>query len=134
MEFFNGHPVIRTTAENKTVSAVVDKIEAHVPQRILKRQQQEDRMDIDDENRPKKTTKETSKTKTLPFWEELRKGADVSDINDKLLETVIPITLKELLSISPDLISHWFGNKRVPPLQSKEKDLKEGFEVSNEVD
>ena len=32
--------------------------------------------------------------------------------------------------ISPDLISHWFGVRRVPPLQVKEKDLKEAFEVS----
>ena len=51
-------------------------------------------------------------------------------INDKLIETVVPIKLKELLSVSPDLISHWFGVKRMPPLQVKEKDLKEAFEVS----
>ena len=51
-------------------------------------------------------------------------------INDKLMETVVPIKLKELLSVLPDLISHWFGVKRVPPLQVKEKDLKEAFEVS----
>src|SRR5258705_6513231 len=51
-------------------------------------------------------------------------------INDKLMETVVPIKLKELLSILPDLISHWFRVKRVPPLQMKEKDLKEAFEVS----
>src|SRR5258706_13597028 len=71
-----------------------------------------------------------TKTKTIPFWEELRKEANIMTINDKLMETVVPIKLKELLSISPDLISHWFGVKRVPPLQVKEKDLKEAFEVS----
>lgn len=89
-------------------------------------------MDIDDENRPRKhkDANREAKTKTVPFWEELKNRADVSNINEKLLETVIPITLKELLSISPDLIAHWFGVKRVPPLQLKEKDLKEAFEVS----
>ena len=96
-------------------------------------------MDIDVENQdqPKKTKnasrdQETAatKTKTVPFWEELRKEANVTTINDKLMETVVPIKLKELLSILPDLISHWFGVKRVPPLQVKEKDLKEAFEVS----
>src|SRR5258705_12126580 len=105
-------------------------------------------MDIDDEDplrKHKDTNRDrepaikepTTKTKALPFWEELRKGADVAGINDKLLETVIPsITLKELLSISPDLISHWFGVKRVPAIGGgpgsgiKENDLKEAFEVS----
>src|SRR5258706_2884220 len=71
-----------------------------------------------------------TKTKTIPFWEELRKEANIMTINDKLMETVVPIKLKELLSILPDLILHWFGVKRVPPLPVKEKDLKEAFEVS----
>src|SRR5258706_7507093 len=147
VEFYNGHPVIRTTAQEKPISAAVDKMEAQIPQRILKRTQPpEDRMDIDDENRPSQQQKKhrepatarnanrdqetATKTKTVPFWEELRKEANITTINDKLMETVVPIKLKELLSISPDLISHWFGVKRVPPLQVKEKDLKEAFEVS----
>src|SRR5258706_4174037 len=71
-----------------------------------------------------------TKTKTVPFWEELRKEANVTTINDKVMETVVHIKLKELLSMSPHLISHWFGVKRVPPLQMKMKDLKEAFEVS----
>ena len=54
----------------------------------------------------------------------------MTTINDKLMETVVPIKLKKLLSVLPDLISYWFGVKRVPPLQVKEKDLKEAFEVS----
>ena len=45
------------------------------------------------------------------------------------MDTVVPIKLKELLSISPDLIWHWFRVSRVPPLQIKEKDLKEAFKV-----
>ena len=51
-------------------------------------------------------------------------------INDKLMDTIVPIKLKKLLSISLDLISHWFRVRRVPPLQMKNKDLKEAFEVS----
>ena len=57
VEFYNGHPVIRTIAK-KTISAAVDKMEAHIPQRILRRTQPlEDHMDIDVENQdqPKKT-------------------------------------------------------------------------------
>ena len=51
-------------------------------------------------------------------------------INDKFMDPVVPIKLKKLLSISPDLISHCFRVRRVLPLQMKEKDLKEAFEVS----
>ena len=98
-------------------SAAVDKMEAQIPQRILRRTQPlEDCMDIDVENqdRPKKAknasrdqeTTATTKTKTVPFWEELRKEANVMTINDKLMDTVVPIKLKELLAISPNLISH----------------------------
>ena len=60
----------------------------------------------------------------------MRKKANVTTINDKLIDTVVSIKLKELLSISPDLILYWFGVRRVPPLQIKEKDLKEVFKVS----
>ena len=42
-------------------------------------------------------------------------------INDKLIDTVVPIKLKELLSILPDLISNWFGVRRVPPLDERER-------------
>ena len=120
--------MIRTTVQEKPISAAVDKMEAQIPQRILRRTQPlKDRMDINVENqdRPKKTKnasrdQETAaaKTKTVPFWEELRKEANVTTINDKFMETVVPIKLKELLSVSPDLISHWFGVKRVPPLNT----------------
>ena len=118
--------MIRTTAK-KTISTTVDKMEAQILQRILRRTQPlEDRMDIDVENqdRPKKTkntsrdqeTTAAAKTKTVPFWEELRKEANVMTINDKLIDTIVPIKLKELLSILSDLISHWFRVKRVLPL------------------
>ena len=60
----------------------------------------------------------------------MRKEANITTINDKVIDTVVSIKLKELLSILPDLISHWFRVRRVPPLQMKEKDLKEAFEVS----
>ena len=57
VEFYNGHPVIRTTAK-KMISTAIDKMEGQIPQRILRRTQRlEDRIDIDNENqdRPKKT-------------------------------------------------------------------------------
>ena len=50
VEFYRGHPVIRTTAK-KTISTAVDKMEAQIPQQILRRTQPlEDRIDIDVEN------------------------------------------------------------------------------------
>ena len=50
VEFYNKHPVIRTMAK-KMISAVVDKMEAQISQRILRRTQPlEDHMDIDVEN------------------------------------------------------------------------------------
>ena len=89
-------------------------------------------MDIDDEDRERpreKKTKEANRdnaVKNKPIWEEIRKNADISDISDKLLKTVVlGITLKELLSVSLDLISHCFGVKRVPSLLIREKGLKE---------
>ena len=33
------------------------------------------------------------------------------------------VTVRELLSISPDLIQQWFGNKRVPPLGKDKPDV-----------
>ena len=51
VEFYNGHPVIRTTAQEKQISTTVDKMEAQIPQRILRRTQPlKDCMDIDVEN------------------------------------------------------------------------------------
>ena len=68
------------------------------------------------------------------LWEKLRAEADVSKISQKILEgtgTVPNLTLKDILAISPDLISEWFGVKRVPVLGGgpgiKEKDLREQF-------
>ena len=51
VEFYNGHPVIRTTAQEKPISATVDKMEAQVPQRILRTTQPlEDHININFEN------------------------------------------------------------------------------------
>ena len=75
VEFYNGHPAIRTMAK-KMISSAVDKMEAQILQRILRRTQPlEDCMDIDveNQNRPKKTKnvirdQETAtKTQTISF-------------------------------------------------------------------
>ena len=51
VEFYNRHPVIRTTVQEKPISTTVDKMEAQIPQIILRRTQPlEDRIDIDVEN------------------------------------------------------------------------------------
>src|SRR5258705_2970154 len=76
----------------------------------------------------KRTSAKTKAQKHL--WEKIREEADINKISEKILETAVPnLTLKEVLSISPDLITEWFGVKRVPSVPLKEKDLKEVFEV-----
>ena len=65
------------------------------------------------------------------LWEKIREEADISGISDKILSTaVLNLTLKDVFTISPDLIIEWFRVKQVPILGSmKEKDLKEVFEI-----
>jgi hypothetical protein len=68
--------------------------------------------------------------KTLSLWEKIRTEGDVTKISKKILDQTVPnLTLKEILAISPDLITEWFGVKKVPSVPLKEKDLKEAFEV-----
>src|SRR5258706_12495508 len=68
--------------------------------------------------------------KTLSLWEKIRAEGDVTKISRKILDKTVPnLTLKEILAISPDLITEWFGVKKVPSIPFKEKDLKEAFEV-----
>src|SRR5258705_158259 len=51
-------------------------------------------------------------------------------ISRNILDKTVPnVTLKEILAISADLITEWFGVKKVPSIPLKEKDLKEAFEV-----
>ena len=73
VEFYNGYLVIRTMAK-KTISTAVDKMEAHIPQRSLRRTQPlKDCMNVDLENqdqlkKTKNASQETAaKTKTVPF-------------------------------------------------------------------
>ena len=55
---------------------------------------------------------------------------DIAKISNKIVDETVPnLTLKEILAISLDLITKWFGVKKVPSVPLKEKDLKEAFEV-----
>src|SRR5258706_6955022 len=111
-------------------------VEIPVPRKVLNRGELMD-MDTDrnmgknvDKCKGKDKDAEKRKVKTQPLWEKIRVEADVTKITDKILEGTVPnLTLKEILSISPELITQWFGIKKVPRLGVKEKDLKEAFEV-----
>jgi hypothetical protein len=56
------------------------------------------------------------------LWNSLRESVDIEELVNRTLETPVPgITVKHLLSISPEMIQQWFGVNRVPPI----KDVKE---------
>ena len=68
--------------------------------------------------------------KNQALWEKIRMEGDIAKINNKILDEMVPnLTLKEILAISPDLMTEWFGIKNVSSVPLKEKDLKEAFEV-----
>jgi len=57
------------------------------------------------------------------MWSQLRESIDIGELSKRTLDAPVPgVTVRELLSISPDLIQQWFGIKRVPPIKSKEPD------------
>jgi len=57
------------------------------------------------------------------MWSTLRESVDIGELSKRTLDAPVPgVTVRELLSISPDLIQQWFGVKRVPPLKGKEPD------------
>jgi len=57
------------------------------------------------------------------MWSQLRESIDIGELSKRTLDALVPgVTVRELLSISPDLIQQWFGVKRVPPIKSKEQD------------
>ena len=85
------------------------------PKRILKRE------------RPVKDLTKPVVEKTKPqhekMWNQLRESIDISELSKRMLDTLVPgVTVRELLSISPDLIQQWFGVKCVPPIKNKEPD------------
>jgi hypothetical protein len=51
------------------------------------------------------------------LWSTLRETVNLEELSKRTLDAPVPgVTVRELLSISPDLMQQWFGIKRVPPL------------------
>ena len=68
--------------------------------------------------------------KNQALWEKIRMEGDIAKISNKILDETVPnLILKQILAILPDLITEWFGIKKVPSVPLKEKDLKEAFEI-----
>ena len=68
---------------------------------------------VKDKEIDKGKAKEKTQTKTQALWEKVRTEGDITKVSNKILEGTIPnLTLKEVLSISPDLITEWFGVKK----------------------
>jgi len=70
-----------------------------------------------------KTEKSEKRHQHEKIWNQLRESIDIGELSKRTLDAPVPgVTVRELLSISPDLIQQWFGVKRVPPIKSKEQD------------
>ena len=73
------------------------------------------------ENKEKAVTVPPNKPRQDKLWATLWESVNLYELSKKTLDAPVPgVTLRGLLSISPDLIQQWFGIKRVPPL-SKDK-------------
>jgi len=58
------------------------------------------------------------------MWNMLRQSVNIGELSKRTLDAPVPrVTVRELLSISLDLIQQWFVVKRVPPLKGKEPDV-----------
>jgi len=54
------------------------------------------------------------------MWNTLRDSVDIGVLSRRTLDAPVPgVTVRELLSISPDMIQQWFEVKRVPALKKK---------------
>jgi len=57
------------------------------------------------------------------MWSTLRESVNIGELSKRTWVAPVPgFIVRELLSISPDLIQQWFGVKMVPPLKGKEPD------------
>ena len=57
------------------------------------------------------------------LWATLRESINLDELIKRTFDALVPgVTVRELLSISPDLIQQWFGIKRVPPLGKDKPD------------
>ena len=80
-------------------------------------------------NTPHNEEKETAvtippnKPRQDKLWATLRESVNLYELSKKTLDSPVPgVTLRELLSISLDLIQQGFGIKRVPPLGKDKPD------------
>jgi len=54
------------------------------------------------------------------MWNTLRDSVDIGELRRRTLDAPVPgVRVRELLSISLDIIRQWFGVKRVPPLKKE---------------
>jgi len=87
------------------------------PKRILKREKP-----VRDLTKPA-VEKADKKPQHEKMWNQLRESIDIDELSKRTLDAPVPgVTVRELLSISLDLIQQWFGVKHVPPIKNKEPD------------
>jgi len=76
------------------------------PPKILKREEKSNK-----ENQPKEEK----------LWNSLRGTVNIDELTKRTLHAPVPgVTVRDLLSISPEMIQKWFGVKRVPPIKEQE--------------
>ena len=69
------------------------------------------------DNQERAVTILPNKPRQDKLWATLQESVNLDELSKRTLDALVPeVTVRELLSISPDLIQQWFGIKRVPLL------------------
>ena len=72
---------------------------------------------LNKENKERAVTAPPNKPRQDKLWATQRESVNLDELSKRTLDApVAGVTVRKLLSISPDLIQQWFGIKRVPPL------------------
>ena len=75
------------------------------------------------ENKERTVTVPPNKPRQDKLWATQRESVNLDELSKRTLDApVAGVTVRKLLSISPDLIQQWFGIKRVPPLGQDKPD------------
>ena len=75
------------------------------------------------ENKEIAVTVPPNKPRQDKLWATLQESVNVDEHSKSTLDTPVPgVTVRELLSISPDLIQQWCGIKRLPPVGNDKPD------------
>ena len=75
-------------------------------------------------NKSALTVSQNRSTKKAKLWATLRESVNLEEPNKRTLDApVLGVTVKDLLSISSDLIQQWFGLKLVPPINKEKAEL-----------